>query len=65
MLKDSHKQRDWLAKIDLKDAYFMIPVHHHDRKFPRFQIKGRHINSSAYHSAYTVHPGSLPRPYVR
>ena len=33
----THKQGDWLAKIDLKDAYFMTPVHHQDRKFLRFQ----------------------------
>ena len=41
MLKDIHKQGDWLAKIDLKDAYFMIPVHHQDRKFLRFQNQGK------------------------
>ena len=26
MLKDILKQGDWMTKVDLKDAYFMVPV---------------------------------------
>ena len=28
---------DWLAKIDLKDAYFLVPVHPSHQKFLQFQ----------------------------
>ena len=37
MLKDLLKAGDWMAKIDLKDAYFMIPIAQEDRDFLRFQ----------------------------
>lgn len=32
---------DWMAKIDSKDAYFMIPVAHKDKKYLRFQWKNK------------------------
>ena len=31
-------QRDWVASIDLKDAYFHVPVNQEHRKYLRFQI---------------------------
>ena len=33
MVKDIIKPGDWLAKIDLKDAYFLVPVHYSHQKF--------------------------------
>ena len=41
MLKDLLKAGDWMAKIDLKDAYFMIPIAQEDREFLCFQWKDR------------------------
>ena len=41
MLKDMLKAGDWMAKIDLKDAYFMIPMAQEDREFLRFQWKDK------------------------
>lgn len=35
------KQGDFLAKIDLRDAYLVLPVDKQDRKYLRFQHKGR------------------------
>ncbi|XP_065902413.1 uncharacterized protein [Dysidea avara] len=40
-LKDILRQGDWLAKIDLKDAFFSIPIHPSHRKFLRFIFKER------------------------
>ena len=35
-VKDLLCPNDWLATIDLKDAYFTVPIHHSYRKFLRF-----------------------------
>jgi len=40
MLKDLLQPGDWMTKIDLKDAYFAIPVSPSDRKFLKFQWQG-------------------------
>ena len=39
-LKEIVKPGDWLAKIDLKDAYFAIPIHPDHRCYLRFASKG-------------------------
>uniref|UniRef100_H2ZV35 Reverse transcriptase domain-containing protein n=1 Tax=Latimeria chalumnae TaxID=7897 RepID=H2ZV35_LATCH len=36
LLKDALQSQDWMAHLDLKDAYFMIPIHPRDRKYLRF-----------------------------
>ena len=41
MLKDLFRPGDWLAMVDMKDAYFTIPIHHNHRAFIRFQHKDR------------------------
>ena len=40
MLKDTLKPGDWMTKVDLKDAYFMIPMASHHRRLLRFQWQG-------------------------
>ena len=37
MLKDLLRPGDWMAKVDLKDAYFMIPIAREDREFLKFK----------------------------
>ena len=38
-VKDLLRQGDWLAKVDLKDAFFSVPIGHQHRKFLRFIFK--------------------------
>ena len=44
MLKDLLKAGDWMAKIDLKDAYFMIPIAQEDRDFLCFEWKNKNYH---------------------
>lgn len=37
MLKDLLRKGDWMAKIDLKDAYFAVPISEPDKKYLRFR----------------------------
>jgi hypothetical protein len=41
MLKDLLKQGDTMAKIDMKDAYFAVPISEPDKKYLRFRWKGQ------------------------
>ena len=41
LLKDLLRKGDWMAKVDLKDAYFMIPIHGQDRDFLKFMFKDK------------------------
>uniref|UniRef100_H3ALL6 ribonuclease H n=1 Tax=Latimeria chalumnae TaxID=7897 RepID=H3ALL6_LATCH len=36
LLRDTLQSQDWMARLDLKDAYFMVPIHPGDRRFLRF-----------------------------
>ena len=40
-LKDILKQNDWLTKVDLKDAFFMVPMHDSCRPALRFSVLNR------------------------
>ena len=40
MVKNLAEPKDWMAKIDLKDAYFLVPVIKDNQKFLQFQWQG-------------------------
>ena len=40
-MKDLLRKGDWMAKIDLKDAFFSIPIHHNHKKSLRFMFQGK------------------------
>ena len=41
MIEDLVKQGDWVAKVDLKAAYFLVPIHQNDQRFTCFQWQSR------------------------
>ena len=49
VVRDLLQQGDWLARVDLKDAYFSVPIHSdHHRSLIRFIGRSRLTNSLAY-----------------
>jgi len=40
MIKDMVQPGDWLAKLDLKDAYFLVPLHQNHQKYLQFYWQG-------------------------
>ena len=41
----SVRERDWMFSIDLRDAYFQIPVHLESRPYLRFFLRGMSTSS--------------------
>lgn len=39
-LREILEKNDYMYRIDLKDAYVMVPIHPHSRKFLTFQNEG-------------------------
>ena len=40
-LKDLLKSRDWFVKVDLKDAYFIVPIEANHQQYLRFTLEGK------------------------
>ena len=41
IVRDLQQRGGWMTRIDIKDAYFAIPIHLQHQKFLRFQWKGK------------------------
>ena len=40
-LRELIEPGDWLAKVDLKDAYFAVPIHYSHHQYLRFNFQGK------------------------
>ena len=60
-LKDLIQPNDWMMKLDLKDAYFFVPIHKDHRKYFRFQW----INSIKEFSCLPFTYGPAPRRFTK
>ena len=47
-VKDLLQQNDYMCKIDLKDAYFCIPLHRNSQRLKRFQLEGSRQNTYVF-----------------
>ena len=56
-LKDIIHPRDYMVKLDLKDAYFSVPVADDDRKYLRFKWAGECTSTHAFRLVSQVHLG--------
>lgn len=56
-LKDIIRPRDYMAKLDLKDAYFSVPVADEGRKYLSFEWAGRVYEYTCLRLASQVHLG--------
>ena len=55
------KVEDWAISLDLKDAYFHIPIQPHHRKFLRFSI----LNTQYQFKAMCFGPTQAPRVFTK
>ena len=60
-LKDLIQPNDWMIKLDLKDAYFCVPIHKDHRKYFHFQW----INSIKEFSCLPFGYGPAPRRFTK
>ena len=55
------RQGDYLASLDLKDAYLHVPIHHSCHKYLRFVFQGRHYEWTALPFGISVAPWLFTR----
>ena len=43
MVKELVRSQDWVIKVDLKDTYFLVPIHPGHHKYLQFQWEGHSV----------------------
>ena len=54
------QQKDWMVKLDLKDAYLQVPIHPGQHHLLQFQWQKQLTSLSAFHSDFQQHLRCLP-----
>ena len=57
LLRDLMRPNDWLGKIDLKDAYFVVPIWENHKKYLRFLWKDSLLEFACLPFGLAVAPG--------
>ena len=61
VVQDLIQKGDWMYKIDMRNAYWTVPVHREDRTFLAFQWKGK----TYQWSVWTFGLGPIPRSFTK
>ena len=64
MLKDLLRQGDFMAKIDLKDTYFAVPIGEKDRKHLRFRWRNTTFQFNCLHFGLSCAPWVFTKAVV-
>jgi hypothetical protein len=59
-VKSIIQEKDWLAKIDLTDAYLTVPMHQSHRRFLQFTWKRKIYQFTCLPFGYLLHREHLP-----
>ena len=60
VVRDLLQRGNWMTRVDLKDAYFAVPIDQENRRFLKLYGKVRHTSSPACCSVSQQHQGPLP-----
>ena len=64
-LKDLLRPGDWMTKADLKDAYFIVPIHDSNRPDLHFSAMGPHYQFTRLPFGLSSTPCSTPWVFTK